>query len=257
MDERKRKCYFGSAEKERKYYKENSFKGGQEGERRNKFDVDDDTTAVFSPKSSSSAQKKPANQGNRQFRDMPKSRRRIPLEDVQNKKGTKNFKKAVVVPVETDERKLATRQRQIDIGKNTEGYRRYVQDVARLDRTSDHPWTPNKFTVCSTRSWQGVMRIWRRKLHYWDPPELRGAPKETFFDSSANTIETKCISPRKKCFDNSMDIDDCPSSGSSQSSTSDEHKTNIDWGNSNEDDFLFSHTSIEENHLFKELADYM
>ena len=39
--------------------------------------------------------------------------------------------KAVALPLEKDERKLATRQRQIDIGKNTVGYERYLEDVER------------------------------------------------------------------------------------------------------------------------------
>jgi len=52
-----------------------------------------------------------------------------------------------------------------------------------MDRTSEHPWTPNKFSVCSTRSWQGMMRIWRRKLHFWDPAEVK--QEENFSDKSA------------------------------------------------------------------------
>ena len=34
-------------------------------------------------------------------------------------------------PLETDDRKLATRQRQIDIGKETVGYKNYIKDVKR------------------------------------------------------------------------------------------------------------------------------
>ena len=54
----------------------------------------------------------------------------------------------------------------------------------RLDRTKEHPWTPNKYNVCSTRSWQGMMRIWRRKLHFWDPPSEIKEEKDAFFDNS-------------------------------------------------------------------------
>lgn len=34
-------------------------------------------------------------------------------------------------PLETDDRKLATQQRQIDIGKETVGYKNYIKDVKR------------------------------------------------------------------------------------------------------------------------------
>lgn len=54
----------------------------------------------------------------------------------------------------------------------------------RKERTPDHPWTPDKYTICSTRSWQGVMRIWRRKLHYWDPSSYK-EDRENFLNVSA------------------------------------------------------------------------
>ena len=31
------------------------------------------------------------------------------------------------------------------------------------------PKTPNKFQVCSKRSWDGQVRKWRRQLHLFDP----------------------------------------------------------------------------------------
>lgn len=34
----------------------------------------------------------------------------------------------------------------------------------------EDPKTPDKFQICSTRSWTGQVRCWRRKLHEWDPP---------------------------------------------------------------------------------------
>jgi len=73
------------------------------------------------------------------------------------------------MPLCTDENKLRVRQRQIDIGKGTPEYARYVAEVSHRQRTKDHPWTPNKNYEVSTRSWQGSMRVWRRKLHHWDP----------------------------------------------------------------------------------------
>lgn len=71
---------------------------------------------------------------------------------------------------ETCPKKLASRQKQIDYGKNTTGYSLYTDQVPRFQRVrGDHPWTPNKFQICSKRSWDGQVRKWRRALHRFDP----------------------------------------------------------------------------------------
>ncbi|KAL7749736.1 hypothetical protein RI367_004965 [Sorochytrium milnesiophthora] len=69
------------------------------------------------------------------------------------------------------ERQLQQRQKQLDFGKNTIGYQRYTELVPREKRQKGHPTTPDKRQQCSTRSWVGQVRRWRRKLHKWDPPE--------------------------------------------------------------------------------------
>ena len=63
---------------------------------------------------------------------MFRSRRRLPLSEMINKTDQlQNKTKAIALPIEEDKRKLATRQRQIDIGKNTVGYQRYLGDIKR------------------------------------------------------------------------------------------------------------------------------
>jgi len=71
---------------------------------------------------------------------------------------------------ELNERRLETRQKQIDIGKNTLGYQRYIRIVQKDKRKGGDPQTPNKYQVCSKRSWDGQIRKWRRLLHKYDPP---------------------------------------------------------------------------------------
>eukprot|EP01018_Ginkgo_biloba_P035491 Gb_20984 [translate_table: standard] len=100
-------------------------------------------------------------------------------------------------PLETDPHKLSQRQKQIDYGKNTLGYERYIEIVPRLwrpvsvevfivyflntyedriccrfwnQRKRYHPQTPDIKQVCSKRSWDGQVKKWRRLLHEFDPP---------------------------------------------------------------------------------------
>lgn len=72
---------------------------------------------------------------------------------------------------EEDRHRLRQRQRQIDYGKNTVGYQRYMEMIPMEKRTKDHPWTPMKEQKCSKRSWDGQIRKWRKLLHCYDPPE--------------------------------------------------------------------------------------
>lgn len=39
----------------------------------------------------------------------------------------------------------------------------------RKDRKRDDPRTPDKYQVCSKRSWDGQISKWRRLLHRFDP----------------------------------------------------------------------------------------
>ncbi|XP_028391641.1 histone RNA hairpin-binding protein-like [Dendronephthya gigantea] len=94
-------------------------------------------------------------------------KRKLLLSD---KSDSENTKTKEHKPILTDEHRLAQRQKQIDYGKNTSAYGRYITEKPRHCRSVEDPKTPDKFQSCSTRSWTGQVRCWRRKLHEWDPP---------------------------------------------------------------------------------------
>lgn len=69
------------------------------------------------------------------------------------------------------EAKMKKRQRQIDMGKRTAGYKNYTHHVPKEDRkprNRKHPVTPNKTAFVSKRKFDRKIASWRKKLHAWD-----------------------------------------------------------------------------------------
>ncbi|OQR90566.1 hypothetical protein THRCLA_09280 [Thraustotheca clavata] len=92
---------------------------------------------------------------------------------------------------EMDPHKLSQRQKQIDFGKNTIGYDRYIQLVPKNKRnTKIHPMTPDKTKMMSKRAWDGRIRVWRAALHQFDPKPV----EEVNDGNSTQTIDTPTIS---------------------------------------------------------------
>ncbi|PNF28921.1 hypothetical protein B7P43_G01799 [Cryptotermes secundus] len=103
---------------------------------------------------------------------------KIPYSTNESKKSRK------VIEYETDPEVLHRRQKQIDYGKNTTGYDRYRELVPKDKRTKKHPRTPPKHIKYSRRAWDGIIRVWRQSLHFWDPPEGKPDISDTLSDIS-------------------------------------------------------------------------
>ncbi|KAJ9472654.1 Histone RNA hairpin-binding protein [Diplonema papillatum] len=90
--------------------------------------------------------------------------------------------------VETDEWRLKQRQKQVQIGLRTVGYKNYVRaKETGKDTGAEMPRIPNVYQVCSKRAWDGQIRRWRQLLHkfddmteeLWDEEEVKKLQKIT------------------------------------------------------------------------------
>eukprot|EP00667_Euglena_gracilis_P007672 EG_transcript_7762 len=86
---------------------------------------------------------------------------------------------------ELEAHRMSQRRKQVMFGKDTVGYTRYRDLVPRESRGKDDPQTPDfTDTKLSKRSFDGLVRQWRRALHKWDLPEdsprrSRQSPRST------------------------------------------------------------------------------
>lgn len=72
---------------------------------------------------------------------------------------------------ETDAKRIASRQKQLDFGMNTPEYKNYMLTLEIINDgeiQKGDPIMPEVYQICSKRSWDGQVRRWRRKLHKYD-----------------------------------------------------------------------------------------
>ena len=80
----------------------------------------------------------------------------------------RSYNRREELPLITDPHKLEQRQKQLDYGKNTDGYRNYLKLWPKINRKLSMPVTPEKSIGYSHRRWLGIMTKWRKALHQWD-----------------------------------------------------------------------------------------
>jgi hypothetical protein len=75
-------------------------------------------------------------------------------------------------------RRVAARQRQVDIGKARTEYVRYQAAVPKDQRTPSRPQTPDPAAPVSKRQFDRLLSEWRRLLHEYDDPDAPEHPDE-------------------------------------------------------------------------------
>eukprot|EP00794_Sanderia_malayensis_P005733 gene5733-6434_t len=212
INDKKRKCSFGSAEKGGPGRKDRKQNRGIFKELTNEnLEIETNLDFEYSPCMGKSwADMVEFEEKTEERAKVVHSKRHLELHGQRTNESNENKKKSnnnslgrKLQPILTDPHRINQRQKQLDMGKNTLGYETYIKAIQRSSRQRDDPWTPDKYQLCSTRSWQGQVKSWRRRLHIWDP-EDNSNHHDPFSTSISFNSEGDTVHPDSDVFQDSF-----------------------------------------------------
>ena len=102
------------------------------------------------------------------------------------------------IGIETDENIIAKRQFQIDAAKASFAYARYSMLVAKNQRITDMPQTPNKFMRTDTISWMQTVKKWVKQLRGWQLPGGPSLPSPVWIPEEKSKPNKSLTQPARE-----------------------------------------------------------
>ena len=99
------------------------------------------------------------------------------------------------IGIETNENIIAKRQHQIDASKASLAYTRYSMLVAKNQRITDMPQTPNKFMKTDTDRWMRTVKKWVKQLRGWELPGSLSLPSPVWVPEEKRPQESSPTPP--------------------------------------------------------------
>jgi len=69
------------------------------------------------------------------------------------------------VELESDQKTLDRRSKELQIGKNTASYSFYRENIEKENRERSMPRTPDKYSKMPRRRWDGLVKAWKVQVH--------------------------------------------------------------------------------------------
>lgn len=133
-------------------------------------------------------------------------------------------KQEILDTLETDPEVIARRKKQLSYGKNTKAYAKYLEMVPKKCRVKNvHPQTPDKYKKLSRRSFDSLVKRWKRDIATWDPTETGISHSSASSLNSSLEVKTSdptpSVSLRSRDTSKKRPFEDAASSAASSSGT--------------------------------------